>query len=398
MTARTSRIGMGLVGPGFVGAHHIDAVRRLGFVDVVAVAGSTRRIGAPQGRCARHSQSRTAATKRWPRDPDVHVVHNTTPNYLHAPGHHGGARPSQTRDLRQAAGDDGRRGARPARCGDAGRRRPRGHLQLPRQPARAAGARDDRRRRARRAALRARQLSAGLAARADRLLVAARARQGRRQLRRRRHRHRTGAISSQHVTGRRITEVLADLTTVVSTRLKPLQATEAFSGVGHEPARAGRDPQRRPGHRAGPLRQRHEGLRHVGQVCAGHKNDLWFEVNGATASLRWRQERQNELWIGRRNAANQMLLKDPALLGSDARRYAHLPAGHQEAWSRRVPERHCATSTRGSPVSDGPGSRPSFPTFEDGYHAACLVDAILDSHRRGGVWTTVHAKPEVTTA
>ena len=32
------RIGMGLVGPGFVGAHHIDAVRRLGFVDVVAVA------------------------------------------------------------------------------------------------------------------------------------------------------------------------------------------------------------------------------------------------------------------------------------------------------------------------------------------------------------------------
>ena len=32
------RIGMGLVGPGFVGAHHVDAVRRLGYVDVVAVA------------------------------------------------------------------------------------------------------------------------------------------------------------------------------------------------------------------------------------------------------------------------------------------------------------------------------------------------------------------------
>jgi hypothetical protein len=33
----TRRLGMGLVGPGFVGAHHIDAVRRLGFVDVVAL-------------------------------------------------------------------------------------------------------------------------------------------------------------------------------------------------------------------------------------------------------------------------------------------------------------------------------------------------------------------------
>ena len=34
------RLGMGLVGPGFVGTHHIDAVRRLGFVDIVGVAAS----------------------------------------------------------------------------------------------------------------------------------------------------------------------------------------------------------------------------------------------------------------------------------------------------------------------------------------------------------------------
>ena len=35
------RIGMGLVGAGFIGPHHVDAVRRLGYVDVVAVAGSS---------------------------------------------------------------------------------------------------------------------------------------------------------------------------------------------------------------------------------------------------------------------------------------------------------------------------------------------------------------------
>ena len=78
------RIGMGLVGPGFVGAHHIDAVRRLGFVDVVAVAGSTEEsarrkadaLGVPKA---------YASYEALARDPDVHVVHNTTPNYLHAP-------------------------------------------------------------------------------------------------------------------------------------------------------------------------------------------------------------------------------------------------------------------------------------------------------------------------
>ena len=33
---------MGIVGAGFVGPHHVDAVRRLGFVEVVAVAGSSQ--------------------------------------------------------------------------------------------------------------------------------------------------------------------------------------------------------------------------------------------------------------------------------------------------------------------------------------------------------------------
>ena len=42
------RIGMGLVGAGFVGPHHIDAVRRLGYVDIVAVAGSTDASGQDQ--------------------------------------------------------------------------------------------------------------------------------------------------------------------------------------------------------------------------------------------------------------------------------------------------------------------------------------------------------------
>src|SRR6058998_2536105 len=79
-----TRIGMGLIGPGFVGAHHIDAVRRLGFVDVVAVAASSEAsarkkadaLGVPK---AYGSYEALAA------DPDVHVVHNTTPNHLHVP-------------------------------------------------------------------------------------------------------------------------------------------------------------------------------------------------------------------------------------------------------------------------------------------------------------------------
>ena len=61
---------------------------------------------------------------------------------------------------------------------------------------------------------------------------------------------------------------------------------------------------------------------------------MQLEVCGATASMRWRQEDQNELWIGHRDAAEP----DPCE-GSVAARprggapYAHLPGGHQEAWA-----------------------------------------------------------------
>jgi predicted dehydrogenase len=133
-----------------------------------------------------------------------------------------------------------------------------------------------------------------------------------------------------------------------------------------------------------------KGALNVGQVCAGHKNDLWFEIDAARASLGWRQEHQNELWIGRRETASGILPKDPSLLVAGARKYAHLPGGHQEAWADafcNVMRDIYGFIAEGRSMSDP--RPPAFATFEDGYHAACIVDAVLESHRRGGAWTTV---------
>src|SRR6267142_2502887 len=79
-----TRIGMGLVGPGFVGAHHIDAVRRLGFVDFVAVAASSD-ASARKKADALGVPKAYGSFEALNADPDVHVVHNTTPNHLHEP-------------------------------------------------------------------------------------------------------------------------------------------------------------------------------------------------------------------------------------------------------------------------------------------------------------------------
>src|SRR5215510_602475 len=78
----TKRLGMGLVGAGFVGPHHVDAVRRLGYVDIVAVAGSSK-ASAQAKADALHIETAYGSYQELLADPAVQVVHNATPNYLH---------------------------------------------------------------------------------------------------------------------------------------------------------------------------------------------------------------------------------------------------------------------------------------------------------------------------
>src|SRR5687767_4286197 len=73
---------MGLVGAGFAGSQHVDAVRRLGFVDLAAVAGSSEASGQQKAQ-ALGARKSYGSYQALIDDPDVHVVHNATPNHLH---------------------------------------------------------------------------------------------------------------------------------------------------------------------------------------------------------------------------------------------------------------------------------------------------------------------------
>jgi predicted dehydrogenase len=384
------RIGMGLVGPGFVGAHHIDAVRRLGFVDVVAIAArseaSARRkadaLGVPK---AYGSYEALAA------DPDVHVVHNTTPNYLHVPVILAALakRKHVVSDKPLAmTGADARRlleAARDAGVVHAVTFNYRGNPLVQQ----------------------AREMIAGgelgpvhfvHGAYLQDWLLEDTDFSWRLEPEKGGESSAVGDIGShwcdlvQHVVGQRIVEVLADLTTVVGTRLKPSASADAFA----KSADAQREAVAIHAEDLATILVRFDGgakgTVSVGQVCAGHKNGLWFEMNGRRASLRWLQERQNELWIGRRETANATLLKDPSLLGEVARGYAHLPGGHQEGWADAfcnvMRDIYGFIAAGKRPADPHP---PAFATFEDGYHAACIVDAVLESHRRGAVWTKVES-------
>jgi len=382
------RLGMGLVGPGFVGVHHIDAVRRLGFVDVVAIAGSSE-ASARKKADALGVPRAYGSFDALVADPDVHVVHNTTPNYLHGPVIRAvlKARKHIVSDKPLASTSAEARAlwqeARQAGVVHAVTFNYRGNPLV--QQARAMVAQGE-----------IGDVRFAHGSYLQDWLLQETDFSWRLEPEKGGPSSAVGDIGShwcdlvQHVAGRRIVSVLADLATVIPTRQRPSSSPEAFARAGggaREPfAVACED-------LASVLVRFDDGARgafSVGQICAGHKNDLWFELNGARASLRWRQEQQNELWIGRRDAANATLAKDPSLLGPEALPYAHLPGGHQEAWAdafRNVLRDVYEFIASGAPP-DAPRP-PAFATFEDGYRAAAIVDAILASHGNGGVWTKV---------
>jgi predicted dehydrogenase len=390
-----THVGMGLVGPGFVGAHHLDAVRRLGFVDIVAVADEdaslARRRADELGVGTAYGSFDALAA-----DPAVHVVHNTTPNAFHGPviraalahrKHIVSEKPlASTAHEAKALWD----AAEAAGVVHAVTFNYRGNPMVQQARAMVAAGEIGPVHYVHGAYLQDWLLKpTDYSWRLDPAVGGA-----------------SSAFADigshwcdlvQHVTGQRIVSLLADLTTVVGTRYRPREARGTFSG-GDERG----EPVRIASEDLATLLVRFEGgatgTASIGQVCAGHKNDLWFEVNGASASLRWRQERQNDLWMGRRDEPNATLTKDPALLSPEARRYAHLPGGHQEAWADAftnvLRDVYAAIAAAGSGRA-GLGQRhaggPAYPTFEDGYRVACLVDAVLESHRRGGAWVDVHA-------
>ena len=119
----------------------------------------------------------------------------------------------------------------------------------------------------------------------------------------------------------------------------------------------------------------------VSQVSAGRKNRQWFEVDGSKAAISWNQEEPNSLWIGYRDRPNETLIKDPSLLDANARGYAHYPGGHPEGYPDG-PKNLFRNFYRYIREGKKPGrDAAGFPTFEEGDWEVRVVEAVLRSHQ-----------------
>jgi predicted dehydrogenase len=187
---------------------------------------------------------------------------------------------------------------------------------------------------------------------------------------------------TEYVTGLKVMEVMADFSTVHKTRLKPLKPIETYSGKMLQESDYAEVPINTEDHATVMLRfdNGNKGSVTVSQVNAGRKNRLNIEIAGSKANFEWCSERPNEMWIGKRETANQQLMKDPSLFSREAAGLISFPGGHNEGFpdtSKQMFKEVYAAVREGKQPE-----KPTFPTFEDGLRELLICERIIESHRK----------------
>jgi predicted dehydrogenase len=184
----------------------------------------------------------------------------------------------------------------------------------------------------------------------------------------------------QYITGDHVVEVMADLQIIHPKRKKPKRAVETYAGKLLRPE----DYQDVPvstEDAATILFRTGKGTTGacvISQVSAGRKNRLYLEIDGSSCAVEWDQESPNQMWIGRREKASEVLAKDASLMHAEARPFSHYPGGHPEGYSEGP--RNLFASVY-SYIAEGKKGECSFSTFQDGHHEIVICEAILESSR-----------------
>ena len=173
---------------------------------------------------------------------------------------------------------------------------------------------------------------------------------------------------ARYVTGLRITELCADLTTFV------------------------------PGRRLdddGNLLLRFEGgargVLHSSQVAVGEENNLSLRVYGSEASLEWQQEHPNELIVKYPDRPHETLRRGNGYVSEAAQLATRIPAGHPEGYLEafanlyREAFRAIAAEVAGEAL---PGDL-DLPGIDDGVSGMAFIEAAVASAQQGAAWVPV---------
>ncbi|MCA0271368.1 MAG: Gfo/Idh/MocA family oxidoreductase [Proteobacteria bacterium] len=187
------------------------------------------------------------------------------------------------------------------------------------------------------------------------------------------------------ITGQRPVAVMAELATFIPERQKPLGPVETFTA-----SKGATETRKIATDDAATILLRYgnggRGVLTTSQISRGRRGLLAWDISGSQASAAWTAEAPETLWIGHRDAANQLLLRDPSLMNPTGAAAAALPGGHPEgfadtwaAFFRQV---------YGDVAGGGRKDSSTWATFADGHYEMLFCDAVLASAARGA-WVDV---------
>ena len=184
----------------------------------------------------------------------------------------------------------------------------------------------------------------------------------------------------QFIAGEKVASVCADLSTLHPQRYRNRGSSETFSQA--KPTQDTHDAVAIDTEDCGSIMLRFasgaQGLMWVSQCTAGKKNALHFELAGSEQALAWDSQRPNELWIGHRTGPNENLIRDPALLSPSAAGIANYPGGHNEGFPDSF--KQLFRTFYGSIERNDYLINPKYPTFADGHYEILLCEAIIESN------------------
>ena len=185
----------------------------------------------------------------------------------------------------------------------------------------------------------------------------------------------------EYISGLRITAVMADFNTIHKNRKKPLKPVETYAGKMLKPEDYQDVPINTEDYASVLLKfdNGNTGNITVSQVSAGRKNRLSLEIAGSETTFSWNSESPNELWLGKRDQPNATLLRDPSLLDPQAARSASFPGGHNEGFPDT--SKQLFKQVYGA-IENGQNDGFDYPTFEDGLRELILCEKILESNKK----------------
>ncbi len=174
---------------------------------------------------------------------------------------------------------------------------------------------------------------------------------------------------AEYITGLKIAELCADLTTFVEGRL--------LDDDGNVLLRFDNGA---------------KGILHASQICAGEENDLNIRVYGTRGGLHWRQQEPNSLVVKWLDKPMQVYRTGAGSLAPEAQAHTRIPAGHPEGYLEAFANiyRNFAICLRAHLEGTTPDPLyTDFPTVSDGVRGMLFIQKVVESSRKGAVWVKV---------